>query len=73
LASPKSPPSRIVWYQENSPTNSTASATQNATHQPQRTATSTRNGSSHRVYCGECTLFSSRKAQSIAPDTWIHG
>jgi hypothetical protein len=60
-------------YQENRPTNSTRSEAQKLAHQPQRTAISAKNGSSHSVYCGECTLLSSRNAQSIAPDTCTHG
>ena len=49
------------------------SATRYATIQPHRTRSSTKNGSSHSVYCGECTLCSSRNPHSIAALTPIHG
>jgi hypothetical protein len=60
-------------YQENRPKNSSRSVTQKVTHHPQRTWISAKNGSSHRAYCGLCTLFSSRKAHSIAAHTCTHG
>jgi succinate dehydrogenase/fumarate reductase-like Fe-S protein len=51
----------------------TPSATRYAAIQLHSTRSSTKNGSSHSVYCGECTLCSSRNPHSIAPDTAIHG
>ena len=44
-----------------------------AATQPHGTRSSTKNGSSHSVYCGECTLCSSRNPHSIAALTPIHG
>ncbi len=63
----------MAWYHPDSPKNSSRSVTHSVTHQPQRTASRTRNGSSQSVYCGECTLFSRRKAHSIAPQTCSQG
>src|SRR4051812_33847629 len=55
------------------PTYMARSATKYATIQPHCTRSSTKNGSSHSVYCGECTLCSSRKPHSIAALTPTHG
>lgn len=60
-------------YQANRPTNTSRSLTQKLNHHPQRTRISAKNGSNHSVYCGECTLFSSRNAHSIAAETCTHG
>jgi len=53
--------------------NSTTSTATNATHQPQRSRSSTKNGSTHSTYCSEYTLLNSRNAQIIAALTCSHG